>query len=150
MVGVFAAKVSGLGGFEFVPVADLHSSVVVRDAEGNDYAAVGEPAADAKNLAAALKPMLANAMGKAGENFELLFFPNQSRKGSVIADATKKGGFSIVLKKIAGVPESRYEWRLPLTSISPPRFCPVGKEQVHANWDYCPWHGVALNSTSGK
>ena len=145
VVGVFVAKISGLGSFDFVPAADLEAGVVVRDADGNDYAAVREPDTDATNLAAALKPMLANAMGKAGQNFELLFFANRSKKGTAIADATQKGRFSIVLKKIAGVPESRYEWRLPLTSILPPKFCPVGKEQVHADWDYCPWHGVALN-----
>lgn len=150
VVGVFVAKVSDLGAFEFVPAADLQTSVVVRDPGGTDYAAVREPAPDAKNLAAVLKPILANALGKAGENFELLFFLNQNKKGTVIADAQQKGSFSIVLKKIAGVPESRFEWRLPLTSTTPPKFCPVGKERVHANWDYCPWHGVALNATSGK
>jgi hypothetical protein len=150
IVGVFVAKVSLLGSFEFVSSPDMKTNIVIRDAQGNDYAAVAEPAPDAKNLAAAVKPILAGALGKAGENFEFLFFLNQTRQGTVIAEAQQKGQFSIVLKKIAGVPESRFEWRLPLTSVMPPKFCPVGKEPVHANWDYCPWHGVALNSTPGK
>ncbi len=150
MVGVFVAKVTPIGSFEFVSSADMQTNIVIRDAQGTDYAAVAEPAPDAKNLAAAVKPILAGALGKAGENFEFLFFSNQNKQGTAIAEAQQKGQFSIVLKKIAGVPESRFEWRLPLTAVMPPKFCPVGKERVHANWDYCPWHGVALNTPSGK
>ena len=132
---------------DFLPNTELRKNVFLRFA-GDDYSVVQEPSQEAKNLSAILKPVLSAALGKAGENFELLFFPAQNRTGATIADARDKGTFSVVLKNLVGVPESVYQWRLPLTSISPPKFCPVGKERVNANWDYCPWHGVSLNPTA--
>ena len=99
----------------------------------------------AKNLAELIKPILSNAMGRAGENFALMFFPARTKSGNQIADATTKGSFTVVLKDAAGEPETIYLWRTPLTSFSTPRYCPAGKERVHANWDYCPWHGVKLD-----
>ena len=147
IVGSFVAKVSSLGAFDFVPAEGLQKSIVLRDSSGREYTAVKEPAQDAKNLAAIMKPILSSAMGKAGENFEMLFFPARTTDGQPIADASQKGKFSVVLKEIAGVPESIYEFSLPLTSLTPPKYCPAGKERVHADWEYCPWHGVALNPT---
>jgi hypothetical protein len=144
VVGVLLAKVSDLGTFDYVSPADLQKKTFVRDAGGQEYATVGEVGGDAKNLADIMKPMLANAMGRAGENFAMIFFPAKSKSGKRIADATSKGQFSIVLKDIAGEPETIYHWRTPLSSLSAPRYCPVGKERVHADWDYCPWHGVKL------
>jgi len=145
IVAVFLAKVSALGSFTFVPIEDLRRDVMLRDAAGNEYRSIPEPSQDAKNLAAIVKPILTSAMGKAGENFDMLFFPARGKDGDVIADAARKGRFEVVLKNnLAGVPESVYEWRTPLTAIAPLRYCPVGKERVHADWEYCPWHGVAL------
>lgn len=146
IVAVFLAKVSGLGSFDFIPVDEIRKNIVLRDDAGNDYRPIPEPSQDAKNVASMLKPILAAAMGKAGENFDMFFFPARSKTGDFIADATRKGQFSIVLKNnIVGVTESVYQWHTPLTSIVPARYCPAGKERVHADWDYCPRHGVALN-----
>lgn len=144
VVGIFLAQVSDYGEFHYVTPAELRQKVMLRDAAGNEYRPI-PPSADAKTVAAILKPVLANAMGPAGENFEVLFFPAQDKNGEPIADATKKGAFAVILRDPPGLPESVYEWRLPLTSVSPPKYCPVGKERVQANWDYCPWHGVPLN-----
>ena len=147
IVAVFAAKVSALGAFDFVSLDDLHRDVVLRDAAGNECQYIPEPSQDAKNLAAIVKPILSSAMGKTGENFDMLFFPARGKGGEVIAEATHKGQFQVVLKNnMVGVPESVYQWHTPVTSIAPPKYCPVGKERVHADWDYCPWHGMALNS----
>ena len=145
VVGIFVSKVSNLGGFEFVSPADLRRSVVLRDASGVDYSSTQELVPDAKAIASIIKPLLANALGKAGENFEILFFPASDKNGKPIADAKGKGSFSVVLKDIAGVHESIYQWRLPLTSVTEPKYCPVGKERVNANWTYCPWHGATLD-----
>lgn len=146
VLGIFVAKISALGSFEFVSGPEIAKHTLVRDANNVDYAAVQDPAQDAKNLAAMMKPLLASALGKAGENFELLFFPAHTKTGAVIADAQQKGRFSVVLKDIAGVPESVYEWRLPLTSVTTPKYCPKGQERVNANWEFCPWHGAPLNT----
>lgn len=148
IVFVFASRVSALGAFDFVPPEQVQRKVFIRDSKGTEYAALENISDDAKNLAAMLKPVLANAMGKAGENSVLLFFPAVDKDGRAIADAKADGRFSVVLKDLVGVSEDVYEWRLPLTSISTPKFCPLGKERVNANWKYCPFHGVPLESNS--
>lgn len=145
VLGVFVAKVSPLGTFTFASASDLHSKIVLRDDQGVEYNSLPEVAPDAKMLADLLRPVLANALGKAGESFELVFFPAKDKSGKIIADAKAKGQFDLVLKDLVGVPASVYQWRLPLTSLLPPRYCPAGKERVNANWDYCPWHGVSLS-----
>jgi hypothetical protein len=143
-VFIFVAKVSGLGAFEYVSPEQLAKQVVIRDAKGTDYPVVPTISDDAKNLAAAMKPILANAMGKAGENSAMLFFPANDKEGHAIADPKSNGTFSVVLKDVVNRPEGIYTWVFPLTSVSEPKYCPIGKEQVNANWKYCPWHGAAL------
>ncbi len=144
IVGAFLGKVSSLGSVDYVSPADLQKKIFIRDSEGQDYAPLVELTGDAKNLADVMKPMLANAMGRAGENFAMIFFPAKGKTGKKIADATSKGQFSVVLKDMVDEPETIFFWRTPLTSLSTPRYCPAGKERVHADWDYCPWHGVKL------
>lgn len=144
IIGVFDGKMSALGSVEYVTPSELQTHVVIRDSEGQDYTAIANLTGDAKSLADILKPLLANALGRAGENFALLFFPATKKGGKRIADETSKGSFSVVLKDVAGEPETIYLWRTPLTSVAPPRYCPVGGERVHADWDYCPRHGVKL------
>jgi hypothetical protein len=146
IVGTFLAKVSSLGSFDYLSPAELQKKTFLRDSEGQEYGAIAEVSGDAKNLADLMKPMLANAMGRAGENFAMIFFPAKGKTGKLIADATAKGRFSVVLKDAAGEPETILLWRTPLTSFTEARYCPVGKERVHADWDYCPWHGVKLES----
>jgi hypothetical protein len=146
IVTIFLARISGLGALDFVSREDIRKNVRLRDASGVEYLPIPEPSQDAKILSAIIRPVLAGALGKAGENFDMLFFPARGKDGVLIADAARKGQFFVVLKNIAGSPESVYEWNTPLTSIAPPKYCPVGKERVHADWDYCPRHGVPLNS----
>jgi hypothetical protein len=145
IVGILVGKFSSLGSVEYVTPSDLQKKTSIRDSEGQDYAALTNLTGDAKNLADMLKPILTNAMGRAGENFALLFFPATKKGGKRIADEASKGSFSVVIKDVAGDGESIYLWRTPLTSFSAPRYCPVGKERVHADWDYCPRHGVKLD-----
>jgi hypothetical protein len=145
IVGIFAAKVSSLGSFDYVSPADLQKKTFIRDSEGQEYPAFPELTGDAKNLADVMKPMLSNAMGRAGENFAMLFFPAAKKSAKRIADEKSKGSFSVVLKSVMDEPETVFQWTTPLTSFSAPRYCPVGKERVHADWDYCPRHGVKLD-----
>ena len=145
VVSVLLAKVSNLGAFDYLTPAELQKQTFLRDSDGQEYAPMSEISGDAKNLADVMKPMLTNAMGRAGENFAMIFFPAKTKAGKLIADATTKGSFSVVLKDAVGEPETIFQWRTPLTSFTAPRYCPVGKERVHANWDYCPWHGAKLD-----
>lgn len=148
VISVFGAKVSSLAAFDFFSPEDIQKNVVLRDSAGKEYSYIKDPSQDAQNLAAMIKPILSAAMGKAGESMQILFFPGKTQEGALIADATRKGEFSIVFKNLLGEPESVFLWRLPLTSVSAPKYCPVGKERVNLNWEYCPWHGVRLNGGS--
>jgi hypothetical protein len=146
VVFAFAAKVGSLGQFDFVSPQELEQNIVIRDSEGNEYAALSDITDGAKNLAGIIKPMLANAMGKAGENSTMMFFPGKTKAGLPMADPKVAGSLRVVIKNVVGVPEDIYEWKTPLTSFVAPVYCPIGKEQLNANWKFCPWHGVQIGA----
>jgi hypothetical protein len=81
-----------------------------------------------------------------GQNCVILFFPGATKMAEPIADPFVPGKFSVTITKLIGGKDRVLEWRLPLTSLSPPKYCPVGKERVQADWKYCPWHGVKLDA----
>ena len=83
-----------------------------------------------------------------GQNIQLLFFAATNKLAPPIADPKAPGNFSVVLTKVFDGRDKVFEWKLPLTALSPPEFCPVGKERVQANRKYCPWHGVKLDDTA--
>jgi hypothetical protein len=135
----------GIGNINWISEPELRSNVRLRDAAGHEYEPVQEVSGDAKGLATILKPVLANMLGTMGQNMQIYFFPGTDKMANPIADPLASGNFSIVITSILGPKESVYEWKLPLNSLSPPKYCPVGKERVEANWKYCPWHGVKLD-----
>ncbi len=150
MVAVVVGKIGTFGAINFAPADQVRAKTVLRGANGVSYAPVTRVSSDAESLTAIMKPLFANALGKMGESIELLFFPAKDAAGQLLADPRQKGSFAIILKELAGSPESVFEWQLPLTALSPPKFCPVGKERVKANWNYCPWHGVPLNEPATR
>ena len=80
-----------------------------------------------------------------GQNIQLLFFPATNKMAKPIADPLADGSFSIFISNVLGGKQATFEWKLPLTNLSLPKYCPLGKERVQANWKYCPWHGVSLD-----
>jgi hypothetical protein len=146
LVAVVVGKVGALGSIDFTPADALRSSIVLRDAHGTEYPQVTTVSDAAAMLPKILKPVFSNIAGKMGDNIEVLYFPAKSKSGALLADASSHGEFSIVLRNLTGSGDSVYLWRLPLSSVQPAKYCPVGKERVEANWNYCPWHGVPLNS----
>jgi len=135
----------GIGNINWISEPEVRSNLKLRDAAGNDYESIQEVSGDAKGLASVFKPMLANMLGTMGQNMEIYFFPGTDKMARPIADPLAPGSFSLVITNILGPKESVYDWKLQLTSLSPPRYCPVGKERMEANWKYCPWHGVKLD-----
>jgi hypothetical protein len=148
VVAVALGKV-GIGTIDWFPEPDIRSNVVLRDSEGNTYPPVQKVSGDAEGLAAVLRPVFSNILGTMGQNIQLLFFPATDKMARPIADPMTSGGFSIVLAKLIDGKDKAFEFRLPLTALSPPKYCPVGKERVQANWKYCPWHGVKLDDAPG-
>jgi hypothetical protein len=138
----------GVGNINWFPESDLRASVSIRDSTGTNYKMVTELSPDAQGLLSILKPVLANILGPMGQNFQFFLFPAQTSAGVAIADPRRAGSFSVVISDLLGQKESVFGWRLPLTSLSPPRFCPVGQERVQADWKYCPWHGNPLDEVA--
>ncbi len=145
MVIVAVGKV-GLGNISWYSESEVRANTALRDSDGQTYKAITDISSDAAGIASVVKPVLTNVLGPMGQSLQVLFFPAKTSKGKLIVDTTHEGGFSILIDNLAGQKQSTFEWRLPLTSLTPPKFCPVGKERVEANWKYCPWHGNKLDA----
>ena|SRR5271166_261026 len=144
VVAVALGKI-GIGNINWVSEPEIRDNTVLRDADGNTYSPAQKLSGDAEGLVAVLKPVFGNILGTMGQNIQLLFFPASNKMAKPIADPTAAGSFSVVVSKLVDGKDKVFEWKLPLTALSPPRYCPVGKERMQANWKYCPWHGVKLD-----
>jgi hypothetical protein len=134
----------GIGNINWYSESELRSNTTLHDFEGATYKPLTEISADAKDIASVVKPVLTNILGPMGQNLQIMFFPAKTAKGAFIADPVREGNFSLTVDEPSGQRQFVFQWRLPLTSLSPPKFCPIGKERVEANWKFCPWHGVKL------
>jgi hypothetical protein len=143
MVIVAVGKV-GLGNINWRSEKEIRGGTSLRDSDGQVYQPLQEISGDAQGIASIVRPVLSNILGPMGQNLQILFFPAKTKSGKLIADPTRASSFSVVLSNLTAQKESEFSWRLPLTSLSPPKFCPAGKERVEANWKFCPWHGVSL------
>ncbi|HKV26414.1 MAG TPA: hypothetical protein VJN93_17590 [Candidatus Acidoferrum sp.] len=145
VVIVLAGKI-GLGNINWYSQSEILSGTSLRDADGQLYKPISDISPDAQGLSSIIKPVMANILGPAGQNLQILFFASRNAKGVAIADPTREGSFSVLLDGLGSSAPSVYEWRLPLTSMTPPRFCPVGSERMEASWKFCPWHGTKLTA----
>ncbi len=144
VVAVALGKI-GIGNIDWLPETTVRENVLLRDSDGNTYQPVQKVTGDAEGLASIAKPIFANILGSMGQNIQLMFFAASNKMAKPIADPKNQGTFSVVLTKLFDGRDKVFEWKLPLTALSPPKYCPVGKERVQANWKYCPWHGVKLD-----
>ena len=140
VVAVVDGKIGVLGGVTFTSEADIRAGIEIRDRQGTPYPPLSEDTVDAKarNSLAMMKPILANMLGPMGENMNFLFFPAKDQKDQSIAGATEDGAFSVKLG------EREFRWRLPLSSLLPPKTCPRCKEECSGAWKFCPWCGAKL------
>lgn len=150
MVMVAGGNISGLGHISWLDGKTLREHIRLKDTAGNLYEPHRTVSGDAAIIAGVLRPIMANAIGAMGEHMEVFMFPARDSAGNPIADPTRPGSFTVVLSDIPGFGPSQHEWKLPLTSLSPPKFCPSGKERLQANWKFCPWHGIALSEAAPK
>lgn len=134
----------GVGNSSWIGELDLKKSLVLRDQHGNSYKALAEVPSDVRAIVEVMKPVLKNMLGNFGEGLQFVVFPARDPGGNVFADPLRSSEISLDVADLMGMPTRTYTWRLPLSSLLPPKYCPVGKEKVEANWKYCPWHGNKL------
>jgi hypothetical protein len=140
VVGALESTLGPTGPDSYVDAETLRASAVLRDSSGVEYApldaeAIGQ---DAILLAAVMKPAVEDLLGPVGEHMEFLYFPAASAEGAPIADARRRGAFSIA------VGDSTFEWVLPLDSVLPRKKCLVDGREMRGDWIYCPYHGIRL------
>jgi len=147
LVAVVVGKI-GIANIDYISEPVVRDATTLRDSNGTVYQPVQKLSGDAEGLLAILKAVFGKTMGPMGQNMQMLFFPATNTMAKPIADPLSPGSFSVILSKVVAGKDKEIEWRLPLTTLSPPKYCPVGKERVQANWKYCPWHGVKLDAAA--
>ena len=128
------------GGLTFKTEPELRAGVRLKDGGGNVYSPLPDDQMnpDARNFLSTMKPVFANTIGPMGQNMHFFLFSSQDAKGKPIARATQEGNFSLTLGR------EEFRWRLPLSSLLPPKICPTDGEKLSGAWKYCPWHGTQL------
>lgn len=127
-------------GFVSKSSAEILPGLALSDAAGNRYLPLPDNmiSAEMKSLESALMPFLAKTIGQLGDGMIISYFPVKDKNGKLLLSAKGKDHFKIQQG------EATYEWKLPLTALSPAIFCPIDKEKLNARWNYCPTHGVQI------
>lgn len=141
---IIAVGEMGVGDISWSKEAEVKKGLVLRDQRGNTYKPLEEVPEDLRPIIEVMKPVFKNMMGNFGGGLQFVLFPTKDGSGNVFADPHKSSEIFLDVSDLMGPPTSTYAWRFPLTSMSPPKYCPVGKEKVEAHWKYCPWHGNKL------
>lgn len=96
-----------------------------------------EISGDAQNFFGAMKPMLANMLGQFGQSMEFLFY-SSNIDGERLINPSEAGAFSY------SVFGKRFDWRLPLGSLLPPKIDPETSEEFPGDFIYNPYTGKKL------
>ena len=92
----------------------------------------------ARELLKSLKPTMAQLVGQFGEGMQVILFKAKKINGKPAIDLSRKNSFTLE------VAQQRMKWSMPFASLLPPKYCPIDKEIMKGNWDFCPEHGVKL------
>lgn len=140
LIAVAQGEVGPLGIVTWTDEEAIRSRLTILDATAREYAPVASDQinADARTIAAVLKPVLSNLVGPMGQNMYFVYFPSLTPAGTPIVDPLVEGSFTV---KMGG---EVHRWRLPLGSLLPQKVCPVDGERLNGAWKYCPVHGKEL------
>lgn len=145
---LIAAGTSELGNIKWRTEEEIRKAIVLFDFNGNIYRPIEVAPLDIQALLDTLKPTLRAMQGSFRESSYFLLFPTTNPAGVASEDSRKPSEISMQVRNLMGSSTGSstniYAWRLPLSSLSPPKYCPVGKEQLEPSWRYCPWHGIKL------
>lgn len=147
VIVVVQADISPFGSFTFIPEPRIERGLDVTyiDERGNrsslDVLETTNP--DFELLLLQLGPILANAMGNLGENFNFYAFSATDKDGNRIASPFEPGRLSVSLGAREGAAPTEFEFEAPLDALFRPRMCPNGKP-AHISWNFCPWDGSRL------
>jgi hypothetical protein len=145
-VFLIAVGTYSLGSINWGKEQDIRGGIAIRDQAGNIYKPLESVDEDAQGFSNLMRPILKNILGPMGEGVQIFFFPKKDAQGKEFADPRRPSDLALLVTDLMDPGINTYVWHLPLTSLLPAKYCPVGKEKVKANWKYCPWHGNKLQS----
>ncbi len=148
VVVVVQADISPFGSFAFIPEPRIEQGLELTytDEQGNQsmLSVLETTNPDFELLLLQLGPILANAMGNLGENFNFFAFSATDKDGNRIASPFEPGRLRVSLSGREGADATVFEFEAPLDALFVPRICPNGKP-AHISWNYCPWDGSRLS-----
>ena len=129
------------GSITFASEETIRNSITVKINEGVPQQPIPENQLDisVRSISETMKPMFENMMGQFGAGMRFYFFENKDENGALLVDEYKEGEFMIYHSN------KEFEYALPLTTLLPPKNCPVDNAAMKGNWSYCPFHGNTLD-----
>lgn len=120
---------------------EIRKTLRLTDSLNNVYRPLAESeiSPDAKMLLKNLEPVMAQIMGQFGEGMRLYLFRAEKVNGEPTLNVAKPNRFTLSWDDV------KLSWKLPLASVLPLKKCPVDKEAMKGNWNFCPEHGVRLS-----
>jgi hypothetical protein len=84
------------------------------------------------------QPIMAKILGQFGDGMRIFLFDGTGNNRQPAFDVAKPNRFLLTWDATTA------KYTLPLASVLPPKYCPVDKEAMQGNWNYCPIHGAKL------
>lgn len=121
---------------------EVRKTITLIDKDGNKYSPLSNDQVDIEALSIVenLKPVFAQALGQFGKGLCFFLFSVKDNKGDNLISAIEQGEFKVAHSNV------EFTWRTPLTTLLPPKFCPIDNEEMKGNWLYCPIHGQKLEN----
>ena len=137
---VLMGNVGSFGGIKYESLESIYSNcnLVLSNQHILSPIKISDIEPDVKNIMDMMKPMFANLMGVMGENMQYVLFNAKYQNGDFYINVREKDHFTI------NVSDERINFKLPLASLFPKKFCPECGEKLNGLFNYCPFDGVEL------
>ena len=119
----------------------LRKSISITDKLGENHYPLSsnQITPDTNDFVNYIKPMFAQMLGQMGKGMHIYLFDIKNQKNENIINELETGEF------IVKHSEKEFKWNLPLVSLLETKYCPIDKEEMKGNWNFCPIHGIKLS-----
>jgi len=124
----------------FKSAEDIRPTLKLIDSSKHVYLPLAEKDVSplAMRMVNQFQPIMAKLLGQFGDGMHVFLFDGTAGKGKPAFGVDRSNHFLLSWEGASA------KWSLPLASVLPPKFCPVDKEPMQGNWNYCPIHGAKL------
>ncbi|MVO07574.1 hypothetical protein GOQ30_00180 [Flavobacterium sp. TP390] len=130
------------GAISYTSDDDLKKEISIIDSNGIIYTPLQkeELSSEVLSFLNRIRPTFSNMMGKMGEGMHFYVFEVKDKKGLNLINEYQKGEFTVKHSN------REFKYELPLVSLLPTKECSVDHAEMKGNWNFCPIHGVKLES----